>query len=201
MNISNHKDYLQSKKTRLITVRLSELHYMHLRSLSNISDHLRALIEKDIQAVLTGVSGAHNLRSILASLDSKKQALLLGHALTMPVVVQTREYDETFYRAMADTVTTKKMEEFIILKSKELEASLVKNAEKQLKRAVDRTRMDLEDAVSAAETKCTNDSIITTVKNFNKNSAIDWVNTRNENLNAVKLAKAELQAFNKNFPD
>ena len=93
------------------------------------------------------------------------------------------------------------MEEFIILKSKELEASLVKNAEKQLKRAVDRTRMDLEDAVSAAETKCTNDSIITTVKNFNKNSAIDWVNTRNENLNAVKLAKAELQAFNKNFPD
>ena len=69
--------------------------------------------EKDIQAVLTGVSGAHNLRSILASLDSKKQALLLGHALTMPVVVQTREYDETFYRAMADTVTTKKMEEFI----------------------------------------------------------------------------------------
>jgi len=69
--------------------------------------------EKDIQAVLTGVSGAHNLRTILASLDSKKQALLLGHALTMPVVVQTREYDEAFYRAMADTVTTKKMQEFI----------------------------------------------------------------------------------------
>ena len=69
--------------------------------------------EKDIQAVLTGVSGAHNLRAILASLDSKKQALLLGHALTMPVVVQTREYDEAFYRAMADTVTTKQMQEFI----------------------------------------------------------------------------------------
>ncbi len=69
--------------------------------------------EKDIQAVLTGVSGAHNLRSILASLDSKKQVLLLGHALAMPVVVQTREYDETFYRAMADTVTTKQMQEFI----------------------------------------------------------------------------------------
>lgn len=69
--------------------------------------------EKDIQAVLTGVSGAHNLRAILASLDSKKQALLLGHALTMPVVVQTREYDEAFYRAMADTVTAKQMQEFI----------------------------------------------------------------------------------------
>jgi len=69
--------------------------------------------EKDIQAVLTGVNGANNLRAILASLDSKKQALLLGHALTMPVVVQTREYDEAFYRAMADTVSTKQMQEFI----------------------------------------------------------------------------------------
>lgn len=56
--------------------------------------------EKDIQAVLTGVANAQNLRAILASLDSKKQALVLGHAVPMPVVLQTREYDETFYRAM-----------------------------------------------------------------------------------------------------
>ncbi len=69
--------------------------------------------EKDIQAVLTGINGAANLRSILASLDSKKQALLLGHALTMPVVVQTREYDEEFYRAMAPHVSTKQIDEFI----------------------------------------------------------------------------------------
>ena len=69
--------------------------------------------EKDINAVLTGVSGASNLRSILASLDSKKQALLMGHALAMPVVIQTREYDEKFYQAMGDTVTTKQIDEFI----------------------------------------------------------------------------------------
>ncbi len=69
--------------------------------------------EKDIQAVLTGINNATNLRSILASLDSKKQALLLGHALTMPVVVQTREYDETFYRAMGDTVNTKQIDQLI----------------------------------------------------------------------------------------
>lgn len=69
--------------------------------------------EKDIQAVLTGINGAANLRSILASLDSKKQALLMGHALTMPVVVQTREYDEEFYRAMAPQVSTKQIDEFI----------------------------------------------------------------------------------------
>lgn len=56
--------------------------------------------EKDIQAALTGASNAGGLRSILATLDSKKQILLLGHAVPMPVVVQTREYDDEFYKAM-----------------------------------------------------------------------------------------------------
>ncbi|MDR3491424.1 MAG: ATPase, partial [Gammaproteobacteria bacterium] len=69
--------------------------------------------EKDIQAVLTGVSNATSLRSVLASLDSKKQALLLGHALAMPVVIQTREYDEEFYRAMSANITAKHIDEFI----------------------------------------------------------------------------------------
>jgi len=67
--------------------------------------------EKDIQAVLTGVNGAHSLRSILASLDSKKQALLLGHALTMPVVIQTREYDEKFYQAMGSAFQVHDLEQ------------------------------------------------------------------------------------------
>ncbi|MCX5922907.1 MAG: DUF87 domain-containing protein [Candidatus Dependentiae bacterium] len=69
--------------------------------------------ERDIQAVLTGVNNATSLRSVLASLDSKKQALLLGHAVAMPVVVQTREYDEEFYRAMSATVTAKQIDEFM----------------------------------------------------------------------------------------
>lgn len=68
--------------------------------------------EKDIQAVLTGVNGAQNLRTVLASLDSKKQALLMGHALAMPVVIQTREYDEAFYRAMGNSVTAQEIETF-----------------------------------------------------------------------------------------
>ncbi|HSC24906.1 MAG TPA: DUF87 domain-containing protein [Candidatus Babeliales bacterium] len=69
--------------------------------------------EKDIQAVLTGVNGASALRSILASLDTKKQALLLGHAIAMPVVVQTREYDEKFYRAMGDIITAQHIDQFV----------------------------------------------------------------------------------------
>lgn len=69
--------------------------------------------EKDIQGVLTGINNANSLRTILASLDSKKQALLLGHAVTMPVVVQTREYDEAFYKAMGEQVTPQQIDQFI----------------------------------------------------------------------------------------
>jgi len=69
--------------------------------------------EKDIQAVLNGVNNSTSLRSVLATLDSKKQALLLGHALAMPVVIQTREYDDDFYRAMSINITSKQIDEFI----------------------------------------------------------------------------------------
>ena len=48
--------------------------------------------ERDVDAVLTGVSGSRKLRSVLARLESKQQALVFGHALPMPVVIQTREY-------------------------------------------------------------------------------------------------------------
>lgn len=50
--------------------------------------------EKDIGAVFAGVSGAQHLRSVLASLDSKQQALIMGHAVPMPVVVKTSTYDD-----------------------------------------------------------------------------------------------------------
>lgn len=69
--------------------------------------------EKDIAGVLTGVNNATQLRAILASLDSKKQALAFGHAVAMPVVIQTREYDEQFYRAMAPDVTAQDVDVLI----------------------------------------------------------------------------------------
>lgn len=73
--------------------------------MSQIGTRITALLndEKDIEAIFTGVSGAGNLRSVLAKLDSKQQALVLGHAVPMPVVVQTRPYDETFYREIGET--------------------------------------------------------------------------------------------------
>mgnify|MGYP005623508521 CR=1 FL=1 len=70
--------------------------------ISQIGTKIVALLndEKDIQAVLTGVNNASGLRSILSTLDTKKQALVMGHAVPMPVVIKTREYDEEFYKAM-----------------------------------------------------------------------------------------------------
>ncbi len=48
--------------------------------------------ERDVDAVLTGVSGGRELRRVLSRLESKQQALIFGHALPLPLVVQTREY-------------------------------------------------------------------------------------------------------------
>ncbi len=56
--------------------------------------------EKDLNAALVGHAGASALRAILASLDSKQQALVVGHAVPMPLVVRTRSYDADFYAAM-----------------------------------------------------------------------------------------------------
>ena len=70
--------------------------------ISQLGTRITSLLndEKDIQAVFTGVSGASALRNVLASLDSKQQALILGHATPMPIVVKTRFYGPDFYAAM-----------------------------------------------------------------------------------------------------
>lgn len=71
--------------------------------ISQIGTRITALLndEKDIQSVLTGVSNTSGLRAVLASLDTKQQALIIGHAVPMPVVVKTREYDEKFYKEIS----------------------------------------------------------------------------------------------------
>ena len=56
--------------------------------------------ERDIDAIFTGVSGGSHLRTVLATLDSREQALLLGHAVPMPMMIRTRKYDSTFYAAI-----------------------------------------------------------------------------------------------------
>jgi DNA helicase HerA-like ATPase len=70
--------------------------------MSQIGTRVTLLLDdpNDISAVFSGVSGAAGLREVLARLDTQEQALILGHAVPMPVVVQTRRYDTDFYRAM-----------------------------------------------------------------------------------------------------
>ena len=48
--------------------------------------------EKDIDSVLAGVSGKNELKSVLARLAPKQQALIFGHSVPMPVAFQPREY-------------------------------------------------------------------------------------------------------------
>jgi hypothetical protein len=58
--------------------------------------------ERDIDAVLAGVSGKNELKTVLARLAPKQQALIFGHAVPMPVPIRTREWG-----------TPKSYEEFI----------------------------------------------------------------------------------------
>jgi DNA helicase HerA-like ATPase len=67
--------------------------------MSQVGTRITALLdnEADIRAVFTGVSGSGELRHVLARLDTQQQALILGHAVPMPVVVQTRTYGPDLY--------------------------------------------------------------------------------------------------------
>jgi len=70
--------------------------------LSQIGTRITALLndEQDIDAVFTGVSGSQTLRTVLAQLDPKQQALVLGYAVPMPVVIRVRPFDQHFYSQM-----------------------------------------------------------------------------------------------------
>lgn len=70
--------------------------------MSQIGTRVTALLdnERDINAVLMGISGANSLREVLARLDTRQQAIIMGHAVPMPVVIRTRDYDESLYESL-----------------------------------------------------------------------------------------------------
>lgn len=78
--------------------------------MSQIGTRVTCLLdnEADIRAVFSGVSGAGALREVMARLDTRQQALILGHAVPMPVVVRTRDYDQSFYAAILGTTKERK---------------------------------------------------------------------------------------------
>jgi DNA helicase HerA-like ATPase len=61
--------------------------------------------ERDMDSVLSGVSGKSELKSVLAKLSAKQQALIFGHAVPMPVAFQPREYGSAeSYKSFSDTI-------------------------------------------------------------------------------------------------
>ncbi|MEN9203378.1 MAG: ATP-binding protein [Thermostichus sp. DG_1_6_bins_120] len=94
--------------------------------MSQLGTRITALLndEKDIEAVFTGVAGSQNLKTVLAKLDSKQQALILGHAVPMPVVVQTRPYDQRFYTEIADPDWSQASDTEVLLAAQQAKADL-----------------------------------------------------------------------------
>jgi DNA helicase HerA-like ATPase len=70
--------------------------------LSQVGTRITALLndDKDIDAVFTGVSGGNSLKTVLSQMDPKQQAMILGYAVPMPVVVKTRSYNAEFYKSL-----------------------------------------------------------------------------------------------------
>ncbi|HBY96946.1 MAG TPA: ATPase [Chloroflexi bacterium] len=58
--------------------------------------------ERDLEAVLTGVGNRNAIRAGLASLDTRNEIMIFGHAVRMPMQLRTRRYDEAFYQAVSD---------------------------------------------------------------------------------------------------
>lgn len=66
--------------------------------MSQIGTRVTALLdeENDIRAVFSGVAGTAALREVLARLETRQQALILGHAVPMPIVIHTRDYADLY---------------------------------------------------------------------------------------------------------
>jgi hypothetical protein len=56
--------------------------------------------ESDIQAVMSGLAGRDALRGMLARLQPKEEALLLGWGVPMPILVRSRRYDDRFWNEL-----------------------------------------------------------------------------------------------------
>jgi DNA helicase HerA-like ATPase len=73
--------------------------------LSQVGTKLIMLLDDphDLEAVLSGQVEAAELRRMVARLASKQQALVLGYAVPMPVVLSVRPYDQSYAQAVGKT--------------------------------------------------------------------------------------------------
>ncbi len=90
--------------------------------MSQIGTRITALLndEKDIDAVFTGVRGGSQLKALLATLDSKQEVMVMGHAVPMEVVLRVRSFDTGFYKSLTSdgTQAAKRIGENIVKSEK-----------------------------------------------------------------------------------
>jgi DNA helicase HerA-like ATPase len=70
--------------------------------------------EKDVDSVLAGVSGKSELKAVIARLSpNRRQAIIFGHSVLMPVAFEAREYGsaESYKDFAADVTETRKQAE------------------------------------------------------------------------------------------
>ncbi|MEO8285819.1 MAG: ATP-binding protein [Chloroflexota bacterium] len=86
--------------------------------MSQLGTRITALLndEKDIDAVFTGIRGGSQLKTLLTTLDSKQEVMLMGHAVPMEVVLRVRTFDQNFYKALqtGGTKAARAVEENIV---------------------------------------------------------------------------------------
>jgi len=70
----------------------------------------------DIQAVLSGLAAKDTLRGMLARLQPKEEALLLGWGVPMPIPIRSRRYDDQFWRELKGSLAPGKADEAKILR-------------------------------------------------------------------------------------
>ena len=70
--------------------------------------------EADIHAVLSGLAGRDALRGMLARLQPKEEALLLGWGVPMPIPVRSRRYNDEFWDELLGKAAPKSSPEQII---------------------------------------------------------------------------------------
>jgi DNA helicase HerA-like ATPase len=75
--------------------------------MSQLGTRITALLndDRDIDSVFTGIRGGTQLKNLLATLDSKQEVMLMGHAVPMEVVLRVRTFDTNFYNALKSAPT------------------------------------------------------------------------------------------------
>ncbi len=74
--------------------------------ISQLGTRITALLsdQQDIDAVFTGVYGSSHFKQILATLDTRQEALIFGHALPMQVVIRARDFNDEFCNSLKNVV-------------------------------------------------------------------------------------------------